>query len=53
MTPIMVARAAIEGNPTPAWRLKVECQTASVTTLCFEGDTFAGVEYQPVGAAIA
>lgn len=51
-TPVLVARLMFEGNPKPPWRAKVPCERASVTTLIFDGDTFAGTEYLDVGTAV-
>jgi broad specificity phosphatase PhoE len=51
-TPVTVARLMYEGNPRPPWRAKVPCDRASITTLIFDGDDFAGTEYLPVGTAV-
>lgn len=52
MTPILVARMALEGDPRPAWGGRPPCRRASVTTLEFDGDRFISAHYTDVGAAI-
>ena len=52
-TPVLVARLMFEGNPKPPWRAKVPCARASITTLIFEDDRFAGTEYLPIGSSVS
>lgn len=52
MTPVIVARLAIEGNRRPPWRAKISCARASVTTLEFEGAGYKATSYEPVGSAV-
>jgi broad specificity phosphatase PhoE len=51
-TPVLIARLLIEGDKRQPWRAKVPCARASVTTLEFDGDTWVGTHYEPVGSAI-
>lgn len=52
MTPIMVARLKSEGRRSPAWRSGIESARASVTTLAFEDERFAGSDYADIGSSI-
>jgi broad specificity phosphatase PhoE len=52
MTPIQVARLAMENDSTPAWRQTVPAGRASVTTLIFDGDEFVEATYTPVGSDV-
>lgn len=52
MTPVIVARLMLESNRKHPWRAKVPCERASVTTIEFEGDTYKGTIYEPVGSGI-
>jgi len=53
MTPVMIARLAIEGRPLRPWLAKVVCKRGSVTSLVFEDGTYARTMYQEVGTAAA
>lgn len=53
MTPILVARLRIEGNPKPPWRAGLPCRRASVTTIEFDDDgKYLSTNYEPVGSSI-
>jgi broad specificity phosphatase PhoE len=53
MTPIQIARLAVEGRPLRPWLGNVPCRRGSVTTLEFEDDGYARTVYQEVGTASA
>ncbi len=53
MTPVLVARLMLEGNPKPPWRAGLPCRRASVTTIEFDGDRYVSTRYEPVGTPIA
>jgi len=53
MTPIQIARLAVEGRPLRPWLSKVPCRRGSVTTLEFGDDGYARTVYQEVGTASA
>ena len=52
MTPVLVARLLVEGNPRPPWRAGLPCRRASVTTLEFENDSYVRTIYEPVGSSV-
>ncbi len=52
MTPVLVARLWLEGDRRPAWRAKVPCEKASITTLVFEDSRYVSTEYLPIGTAV-
>lgn len=52
MSPILIARLMIEGTRRPPWATGTPCARASVTTLAFEDDHYAGTEYVEVGSSI-
>ncbi|MGH2809998.1 MAG: histidine phosphatase family protein, partial [Actinomycetota bacterium] len=45
MSPILVARLALESNPRPPWRARLSCAPASITSLEFDGGAWAGTGY--------
>ena len=51
MTPIMVARLAVEGRALPPWLAGIACLRGSVTTLVYEDGDYARTEYREVGSA--
>jgi broad specificity phosphatase PhoE len=53
MTPIQIARLAVEGRPLRPWLSRVPCRRGSVTTLEFEDDGYARTVYREVGTASA
>jgi len=53
MTPIQIARLAVEGRPLRPWLSRVPCRRGSVTTLEFEDDGYARTMYREVGTASA
>jgi broad specificity phosphatase PhoE len=53
MTPIQVARLAVEGRPLQPWLRRVPCRRGSVTTLEFEDDRYARTVYREIGTASA
>lgn len=53
MTPIQVARLAVEGRRLRPWLAKVPCARGSVTTLIFDDDRWVRTEYQEVGGPSA
>ena len=53
MTPIQIARLAVEGRPLRPWLSNVACRRGSVTTLEFGDDGYARTVYQEVGTASA
>jgi broad specificity phosphatase PhoE len=52
MSPILIARLMIQGTRRPPWATGTRCARASVTTLEFEGDRYAGTHYAEVGSAV-
>jgi broad specificity phosphatase PhoE len=53
MTPIQIARLAVEGRPLRPWLARVPCRRGSVTSLEFEDDGYTRTVYQEVGTASA
>jgi broad specificity phosphatase PhoE len=53
MTPIQIARLAVEGRPLRPWLGNVPCRRGSVTTLEFEDDGYARTVYREVETASA
>ena len=51
MTPIQIARLALEGRPLRPWLSRVPCRRGSVTTLEFEDDGYARTMYREIGTA--
>lgn len=52
MSPILIARLMIQGTRRPPWATGTRCARASVTTLAFEGDAYAGTQYAEVGTEV-
>lgn len=52
MTPLLVARLAVEQNPRPPWLARLPCARASITTLEFEDDEYRSTSYLPIGSAV-
>ena len=52
MSPILIARLMIEGTRRPPWATGTPCARASVTTLAFDDELYAGTEYVEVGSPI-
>ena len=53
MTPIQIARLAVEGRPLRPWLNSVPCRPGSVTTFEFEDDGYARTVYRELGTASA
>jgi broad specificity phosphatase PhoE len=53
MTPIQIARLAVEGRPLRPWLRNVPCRRGSATTLEFGDDGYTRTVYQEVGTASA
>jgi broad specificity phosphatase PhoE len=53
MTPIQIARLAVEGRSLRPWLGNVPCRRGSVTTLEFGDDGYTRTDYQEVGTASA
>ena len=51
MTPIMVARLAVEGRALRPWLAGIACLRGSVTTLVYEDGGYARTDYVEVGGA--
>ena len=52
MTPVLIGRLRVEGDPRPPWRAGLPCRRASVTTLIFDGAEYVSTDYEPVGSSI-
>lgn len=52
MTPVLVGRLRIEGNPRPPWRAGLPCRRASVTTLEFDESRYVATHYEPIGSSV-
>lgn len=53
MTPVLVARLAVEMSPKPPWRAGLPCARASVTTIEFDDERYVSTVYTPVGTSVS